>query len=138
MPCGWVAQACMGASIEKDGTLMSIGLTYSLSGLAASQAKLNAAANNIANANTAEFKKTRVLAEEASAGGVVVTLDHVNTPGPLALRESEQGLREQELSNVDLGEELINVLISRQSFEANLSAIATQDETLGSLLDVLE
>ncbi|WP_447971488.1 flagellar basal body rod C-terminal domain-containing protein [Nitrospira sp. M1] len=117
---------------------MSVGLTYSLSGLAASQAKLNAAANNIANANTAEFKKSRVIAEEASSGGVIVTLDQVDTPGPLALRESEEGLIEQELSNVDLAEELVNVLISRQSFEANLSAIATQEQTLGSLLDILE
>ncbi|GJL52438.1 flagellar basal body protein [Candidatus Nitrospira salsa] len=117
---------------------MSVGLSYSLSGLAAAQAKLVTAANNIANANTTEYKKTRTTFEESSGGGVHVTLDSVQTAGPVALLESEQGLIEQELSNVDLGEELVNVLISRQSFEANLSAIAVQEHTLGSLLDIVE
>jgi len=117
---------------------MSVGLSYSLSGLAAAQAKLVTAANNIANANTNEFKKTRTTFEESSGGGVHVTLDRVQTPGPIALQESPQGLVEQELSNVDLGEELVNVLISRQSFEANLNAIAVQEQTLGSLLDIVE
>ena len=117
---------------------MFSGISSSLSGLAAAQSKINTAANNIANANSVEFKKTRTVFEEASPNGVQVTLEKVDTPGAVVFQESDQGLIEQELSNVNLEEELVDLLIGKRSFEANLSAINLQDEALGSLLDIIE
>ena len=78
---------------------MFAGISSSLSGLATAQTKINTAANNIANANSIEFKKSRTLSEESSSGGVQVSLEKVNTPGVIVFQESDQGLIEQELSN---------------------------------------
>ena len=117
---------------------MFAGISHSLSGLAAAQTKINTAAHNIANANTAEFKKTRALSEESAVGGVQVTLNQVNTSGSVVLRDSDQGLSEQELSNVNLEEEVVNLLIGTRAFEVNLKALDLQDQALGSLLDIIE
>lgn len=113
-------------------------ISNSYSGLVAAQARINAAANNIANANTPDFKKTRTLLEESSSGGVQVTLEKVNTPGSVVLEDSDQGLIKQELSNVSLEEEFVNLLIGKRSFEANLKSIEVQNQTLGSVLDIVE
>ena len=115
---------------------MLAGISSSLSGLAAAQSKINVAANNIANAHSEEFKKTRANLSESSAGGVQVTLETLNTPGSVVLKETGQGLVEQEVSNVDLASEFVDVLSGKHLFEANVQAIKTQDETLGSLLDI--
>ena len=117
---------------------MLAGIQNSLSGLASAQSRINTAAHNIANANTPDFKKSRTVFEESSAGGVQVSLESVNTSGPIIIQETEEGLVEQELSNVNLEEELVNLLIGQRSFEANARAIEIQDDTLGSLLDILE
>ena len=117
---------------------MFAGISSSLSGLAAAQTKINTAAHNIANANSVEFKKIHTVSEESPSGGVQVSLEKVNTPGSIVLQGSDQGLIEQELSNVNLEEELVNLLVGKRSFEANRSAINLQDEALGSLLDIIE
>ncbi|MGB0911821.1 MAG: flagellar basal body rod C-terminal domain-containing protein [Nitrospirales bacterium] len=117
---------------------MFAGISSSLSGLTAAQTKINTAANNIANANTPEFKKSRTISEDVSSGGVQVSLDRLNGQDPVALQESTEGLDEVEFSNVNLEEELISVLSAQRSYESNLNAIALQDEALGSLLDILE
>ncbi len=113
-------------------------ISSSYSGLVAAQTRINVAANNIANAHTTDFKKTRTIAEESSSGGVQVTLEKVKTPGSVVFQESDQGLIEQELSNVELEEEFMNLLIGQRSFEANLKAIEVQGQTLGSVLDIVE
>ena len=117
---------------------MISGISNSLSGLAAAQSKINAAAHNIANANTDGFKKTRAILEESAAGGVQVTLDTVHTPGPISFKETDQGVVPIELSNVDLAEEMVELIVSKHSFQANLGALRIQDDILGSLLDIVE
>ncbi len=117
---------------------MFAGISSSLTGLAAAQAKINTAAHNIANNQTPEFKKTRTILEESTAGGVQVTLDQVQTSGASTLREASESQSELELSNVNLEEEVVNLLIGKRSFEANVKAIDLQDQALGSLLDILE
>ena len=64
-------------------------------------------------------------------GGVEATLERVNTPGPIFQRETEAGLVQVEQSNVDLGEEAVNLLLGKRLFEANLSALNIQNKTLG-------
>jgi flagellar basal-body rod protein FlgC len=43
----------------------------------------------------------------------------------------------KETSNVDLAEEIPNLMIAQRGYEANLKTIQTQEEVLGSLLDIV-
>ncbi len=118
---------------------MVSGIYNSLSGLAAAQTKINAVAHNTANANTDGFKKHRTLNQEVQPqGGVTSTVEEVNTPGPNLFRETENGLTQFEGSNVDLGEEAVNLLIGKRFYEANLRALKIQNDTVGSVLDIIE
>lgn len=118
---------------------MVSGIYSSLSGLAAAQTKINAVAHNTANANTDGFKKHRALNQEVQPqGGVTTSVEQVNTPGPAVFRETENGLTQFEGSNVDLGEEAVNLLIGKRFYEANLRALKIQNDTVGSVLDILE
>ena len=119
---------------------MVSGIYNSLSGLAAAQTKINAVAHNSANANTDGFKKHRALNQEVQPqGGVTTTVvEEVNTPGPVLFRETETGLTQFEGSNVDLAEEAVNLLIGKRFYEANLRALKIQNDTVGSVLDIIE
>jgi len=118
---------------------MVSGIYSSLSGLAVAQKKINAVAHNTANANTDGFKKHRTLHQEVQPqGGVTSTVEQVDTPGPVVYRETETGLTPVELSNVDLGEEAVNLLLGKRLFEANLRALEVQNDTVGSVLDIKE
>jgi flagellar basal body rod protein FlgG len=59
---------------------MSEAIHTALSALRANLAKLDVTANNLANAGTRDFKKTRALSRRRR-GGVKVTLTRVETPG---------------------------------------------------------
>ena len=118
---------------------MISGIYSSLSGMAAAQTKITTAAHNTANANTDGFKKHRALHQDVQPqGGVTTTIEQVDTPGPVVYRETESGLIEVEQSNVDLGEEAVNLMLGKRIFEANVRALGIQTKTLGSLLDILE
>lgn len=115
---------------------MSLAMNTALSGLDAYGKKVDVTANNIANLNTDGFKKSRAVLQEADPSGVVVSLSKVNTPG--APVPSEDGTGEiRESSNVDLGEELVNLRTAKHGFEANLKTLKAEDEMLGSLFDIL-
>ncbi len=117
---------------------MIAGIYSSLSGLAAAQTKITTAAHNTANANTDGFKKQRALHQEVQPQGVATTIEQVDTPGPVIFRETEKGLIEVEQSNVDLGEEAVNLLVGKRLYEANLKALDLQNQALGSVLDIVE
>lgn len=118
---------------------MISGIYNSLSGLSAAQARITTAAHNTANANTDSFKKHRALHQEVQPqGGVTTIVEQVDTPGPIIFRETQNGLTPVEHSNVDLGEEAVNLLIGRRFFEANVRALEIQNDTLGSVLDIVE
>jgi len=115
---------------------MVSGIHSALSGLMALQKKVEATAHNTANVNTPEFKKSRVTLEEAEPQGVSARAAKVETPGPVVLEETPDGIEAVEQSNVELAEELPNLMLSRRFFEANLKTVQTEDEMLGSLLDI--
>ena len=117
---------------------MLSGIASSLSGLMAAQTKLATSAHNVANANTDGFKKHRVVLEEASQGGVRATIEVPETSGPVVFKETTSGVNPVELSNVDLGEAMVDLLTTKRFFEANLGALEAQHQTLGSVLDILE
>lgn len=118
---------------------MISGPSTSLSGVSASQMKLNSTAHNLANANTDGFTQTRAVLDESRAGGVQVRLelvDHVDGLERVRIAEANQKLTVVEQSNVDLGEELVDLLTTRRFFEINLRALDTQEQAIGTLLDV--
>ncbi len=108
-----------------------------ISALQAYKSKLGITADNIANANTAEFKKNRVTMKEGTNGEVQVNIHRVNTPGRhYQAFEGDQAV-EKESSNVNLEEEIPEMMVSQRTYEANLKVLQTQNKMLGSVLDIM-
>jgi flagellar basal-body rod protein FlgC len=94
-------------------------------------------ADNIANVNTDEFKKSRVTMNEGANGGVEVEVNKINTPGHRYQELEGDQMVEKETSNVNLEEELPDMMVTQRTYEANLKVLQTQDKMLGTLLDIL-
>lgn len=107
-----------------------------LSGLQAFGTKIQANSNNIANANTDGFKKTRVTMSEVLPQGVQAEVEKVNTPGTSVFQETGNGHDLVELSNVELSSEIPEMNLSSQFYKANLKTIETVNEMTGTLLDL--
>ena len=115
---------------------MLTGMNTALSALGAYLRKLDVTANNIANVNTTDFKKSRTEFEETDRGGVTVSISRVETPGnPLPPDEILAG--DHQMSNVGLEEELVDLITTQYGFEANAKTLQTQEELQGTLLDIL-
>jgi len=113
------------------------GFASALSGIQAGGRILAVGAHNIANAQTENFKRTRAILEESSTGGVLVTLEKDNRPGP-QLPTGDDPFTLRQGSNVELEEELLHTLEATRLIEANLASLRTQDKVLGSLLDIID
>lgn len=112
-------------------------LNASISGLTAFQQKLNVTAHNVANVTTDEFKKQRALLHEGENGGVSVEIDEIDTPGyPIETMVDGETV-ESESSNVDLAEALTETIPTQAGYDANLKMIQTEDDMLGTLLDIV-
>jgi flagellar hook protein FlgE len=107
-----------------------------LSGLTAFSTQCDVTAHNVANVMTNEFKKSRTEFVALETGGVLPVIQKNESTGPSILNNTGYGPAQLELSNVDLGEEAINLIISQRGYEANLQTIKTADDMLGSLLDI--
>ena len=116
---------------------MVAGMASALSGIQTGGKMLSVGAHNIANAQTDGFKRTRALPVESAGGGVTVTLQTDERPGPQFL-SSEDSLTLREGSNVDLGEEIMSNLQAVNLIEANMASVRIHDKVLGSLLDITE
>ncbi|MHB8765939.1 MAG: flagellar basal body rod C-terminal domain-containing protein, partial [Deferrisomatales bacterium] len=60
----------------------------------------------------------------------------VTSPGPQVIEAGAEGPEPVELSNVDLGEEMVGMLVGERGFELNLKTLQVADEMLGALLDL--
>lgn len=99
--------------------MSSLG-SIAYSGLGAAQLRLDASANNVANMNTPNYRRQVVAQEEAAdSAGVRATVQ-----------------REQAAQGVALEKEAVEQMSATYAFKANLQAIKTQDEMMGSLLNV--
>ena len=116
---------------------MFSGFASALSGIQAGGRILAVGAHNIANAQTENFKRTEAILEESSAGGVIVTLEKDNRPGP-QLPTGDDPFTFRQGSNVELEAELIHTLEATRLIEANLASLRTQDKVLGSLLNIID
>ena len=108
-----------------------------ISALRAYTSKLGVTADNIANVNTTEFKKSRVTLREGTNGDVQANINRVNTPGYRYQEFEGDQQVEKESSNVNLEEEIPNMMVTQRTYEANLKVLQTRNEMLGSLLDII-
>lgn len=112
-----------------------MSFSISLSGLRAARIGMDVAANNTANVLSDGFKKSRVVNLTGPTGsGVRSEVRKVDTPAT-SFRPGLGGGDPVELSNVDLADEMVSMIISERTFQANLQAIRAEDEMLGNLID---
>ena len=105
-----------------------------LTGISANILKLDAASNNITNANTPEYKATRVLTVEENEGGTRgVVMKNMN-PGNLVISADTGKIEES--SNTNLALEYTNLMLAQRGTNANINVIRTSDELLGTIFDI--
>jgi len=99
-----------------------MNITNNIASLQANQTFMNTNANNIANVNTDGFipSDTRIT-------------NTANTPQATTRLADDTGSTK---SQTDLNKEIPNQIIASGVNEANVNAIKTQDEMLGTLLDL--
>lgn len=114
-------------------------LHSAIAGMNVNAAKLSVAAHNIANINTDSFKASTATIESNAGGYPEVKISLSTNPG--AMIPTSGGLPEgeetRELSNVDMVNEFVQMKISEYGYRANTSIIRTQDEMLGSIIDII-
>ncbi len=113
---------------------MSDAINAALSALGALGVKLGVTANNIANVDTDGFKKSRAILEDTYPSGVTVSISRVDTPGS-SVPSADGPPQMKESSNVDLGEEIINLKTTKYAYLANLKTIKVEDAILGTIFD---
>lgn len=105
-------------------------------GLAAFATQIAVTAHNLANVNTNGFKKSKMELVAVETGGVLPVVQKDQSAGPSILNDAGLGPAQLELSNVDLGEEVVNQILAQRGFEANISTLKTADDMLGTILDI--
>ena len=99
---------------------MTDAISSAQSALGALSSSMAVTANNVANMNTPGYRREVVAQEEvAESAGVRATVQ-----------------REQDAKGVALEQEAVEQMSATYAFKANLQTIKTQDEMMGSLLDV--
>jgi flagellar hook protein FlgE len=102
-------------------------VSASVSGMNVAKTMFDVAANDVANANTAGFRPSRVEAAEApEQNGAVVEAIHRSETAPPA-----------GLSGTDLAEEMTHLVVAAAAFKVNAGTLRAQYVTTGYLLDVL-
>ena len=113
---------------------MSLTINSSISALRALSTKQSVTANNIANSETAGFKKSTTILEAETNGSVSAKTQPVNTPGTM-INQPDGSL--EEMSNVDLGQEVVSMIPTKHAYEANLKALKTRTEMEDTVLDLI-
>ncbi|UCD31280.1 MAG: flagellar biosynthesis protein FlgC [Desulfobacterales bacterium] len=116
---------------------MISSISSTLSAIKAFGEKMGVTASNVANAQTEGFKKSRATLTEGSRNDVQVEVTQINTPGPSIVEVHDDGIAEKEMSNVNLAEEIPETITAQRGLEVNLTVIKTQDEMLGSIIDMV-
>ncbi|HEY2929110.1 flagellar basal body protein [Piscinibacter sp.] len=87
-------------------------------GMGVALQRIEAAANNIANAQTPGFRRQLVAQQARAGGGVDASIAEATLPG------------------ANLAEDIVQQMAASIVFKANLRMFQTEQRTLGSLLDV--
>ena len=114
---------------------MSDAFNAAISAIGTFFRKMDVTANNIANVNTNNFKKSRAEMEDVYPSGVKVSISRVDTPGDLLPPDKQS--QNQESSNVNLAEELVDLITTKHAVSANITTIRTKDEMEKQLIDII-
>ena len=95
------------------------------------------AANNIANASTNGFKKSKVVLEEGQNGEVETYVQEVDVTDIPVLNEETSADQRKDTPNVDIAKEMVHMMNAQSGYEANLRSLQAQEELQGSILDIL-
>ena len=115
---------------------MISAIQSALTGLQAHGTKIQSNANNIANSNTEGYKRTRVTLSTMEPGGVKADITKTTNSGPVVYEQSDSGQKPVELSNVDLGQEIPDMMINTHFYLANIKTLQVADQMLDSVLDL--
>jgi flagellar basal body rod protein FlgG len=132
---------------------MTFSLNTSLSAVMAYGKKMGVHANNIANMYSEDFNRSRVRFTEGAGQTVTAEIEEVASPVYPVSGTDENQLNENEsnpagaasndslvdntTNNVDLATEIVQTNIAQNGYEANLKIIQTQDEMIGTVLDLI-
>jgi flagellar hook protein FlgE len=97
---------------------MSTISSIAVSGVQAASTRMDVAAHNIANAQTPGFQRQQVQARSQETAGVVTTVGKAQEVG------------------ADLAADLVEQKAASYQYRANLKTIQTEDQMMGSLLDL--
>lgn len=106
----------IGADTDRD--TMNSTFSTALSGLSAAMLRLDAAGSNITNSQTPGYRPQSVSQTEPAEGGVSASVERVVEP------------------DNNLAQDIVDQMSASYSFKANLRVVKTQDEMLGTLLDL--
>lgn len=112
-------------------------LGSSMASLKAHGTKMQVTSRNVANINTEEFKKSRVTLAQGPGGNVQADVDRIDTPGHAMLYVDGGTVTKKELSNVYLTQEMSDMIVTQNGYEANLKVVDAHDDMLGAALDIL-
>lgn len=114
------------------------GINSAFTGLLAQSKKLDTTAENLSNINTNKYKEKNLAFEEGKNGEISTKIQTNESQGPLILEEETEGQHLVEKSNVDMAKQMINLIESGRAFEANIKTIQSEDELIGTLLDIVK
>ena len=104
-----------------------------LSGLYANEKRIAVAADNIANAQSVDFKAKEVQQSANEAGGVSTRVVE-KSPATVAVATSNGGVEQR--PNVSLEEEVVNAQVATYGAQANIKVLQAQDKLNKYLLDI--
>ena len=101
-----------------------MNISNNVSSMQAHQQMMNTSANNVANVNTDGFRPSDTRMTSGAGDSVIAQ-------NPLG---DDTGLLK---SQTDLSKEMPDQIVAEKGNAVNVSAIKTQDEMMGSLLDLI-
>lgn len=126
---------------------MTDAISAAQSALSSFSTSMAVTANNVANVNTDGYKSQEARLEAGPDGQGVRVSDIVRDGSSGGYRPesvsayNQAGVYEPsaglvETSNVDLARQAVNMIETSRAFEANVVTIRSQDQMLGTLLDM--
>ncbi len=114
--------------------MISSAFDTSVSGIVAGATKLQANANNVANANTNGYQTQRVDLVESPAG-VEARAASVGAPNRADAAANPKGNSPLPPSDVNLADEMVSMVANGNFYQANMRALLAADDMMGTLLD---
>ena len=114
--------------------MISSAFDTSVSGIVAGATKLQANANNVANANTNGYQTQRVDLVESPAG-VEARAASVDAPNRADAAANPNRNSSLPPSDVNLADEMVSMVANGNFYQANMRALLAADDMMGTLLD---